>query len=244
MKTLEHFANQLREKDSDTLPHRALRLQKIDAYTIAFVPNIRAWDYAREAKHTYINGYFRSSIICSSIVVEQSFIHELIVASDNWEETYWEIVVKKMTFGKILKEVKNKNIEKLKPFIEDARWLKDVRNKVAAHPTYISDYFELKDPYQIIWANKNMFRDLRRLLQFVNLKRRKKLEMAKITVKDTGGKILGQSVSLKEFLNNPERVRVDVFIDWWTFESGLLGELALEAYERMSKVMNGLYYHK
>lgn len=234
----------LKERDYDSLPHRAVRLEKIDSYFIHFVPNIRAWDYAREAKHSYINGFFRSSIICSSIAVEQSFIHELIGASEDWEEKYWKIQVKKMTFGKLLKEVRREKVKKLMRFIRDAEWIKDVRNEIAAHPTYISDYFELKDRYQLIWANKIMFRDIRRLLHFLSPQKRMEMEKSKITAKSTEGKKIRESESLKDFLSNPKKTEVDTFFNWFMFEGGLLSELALEAYGRMAKIMNGLYYPK
>ena len=234
----------LKERDLDSLPHRALRLQKIESYKIHFVPNIRAFDYAREAKHSYINGFFRSSIICSSIVVEQSFMHELIGASEDWEETYWKIQVKKMTFGKLLEEVKKKKVKKLKPFIKDAERLKEVRNEVAAHPTYISDYFELEDRYQLIWANRTMFRDIRRLLRCLTPQKRKEIEKSKIIVKSSEGKKIRESKCLEDFLSNPKKTEVETFFNWWTFEHGLLGELALEAYGRMAKIVNGLYHRK
>lgn len=226
----------LKERDLDSLPHRALRLQKIESHEIYFVPNIRAFDYAREAKHSYINGFFRSSIICSSIVVEQSFIHELIGASEDWEETYWRIQVSEMTFGQLLEEARRKKVKKLKAFIKDADWLRKVRNEVAAHPTYISEYFELKDRYQLIWANRIMFRDIRRLLHFLSAQKRTEMEKSKITTKSPKGKIIRESECLEDFLSNPKKIEVDTFINWWAFESGLLGELALEVYGRMAKI--------
>lgn len=100
----------LKERDLDSLPNRALRLQRIESYRIAAVPNIRAWDYAREAKYCYISGFFSHSMICSSIAVEQSFIHELIASSEDWERTYWKIAASKMSFGRVLDQVKKKNV--------------------------------------------------------------------------------------------------------------------------------------
>ena len=49
---------------------------------------------------------------------------------------------------------------------------------------------------------------------------------------------------LEDFLSNPKKTEVEMFFNWWTFEYGLLGELALEAYVRMARIMNGLYYHE
>ncbi len=101
-KKLADFESQLREKDSDTLPQRALRLQKLDSLKISSVPTLRVFDYIREAKLSYINGCYRSCIICSSNAVEQSFMHKLISASEDWEKTYWEISIKGRGFKNII----------------------------------------------------------------------------------------------------------------------------------------------
>lgn len=249
MKTLEDFEKQLREKDLDTLPHRALRLQKLDSLKIPLVPTLRVFDYVREAKSSYINGCYRSCIICSSNAVEQSFAHKLIVTSKDWEKTYWEIRMKESSFGKIIDKIKreskkNRELKSLTRFLKDANWLRRVRNEIVAHPTYIPDYLELRREDELVLANRMMFRDIRHLLQFFTPQRRKKFEMEKLTAKTPKGKTVRESKPLKEFLNDPMKIDVAIYFNWWAFQTGLLIYLALEAYEKMSKIINGLYHYQ
>jgi hypothetical protein len=249
MNTLGNFKKQLREKDLDTLPHRALRAQDLDSLKVPLVPTFRVWDYAHEAKSSYINGCYRSCIICSSNAVEQSFVHILIVTSEDWEKVYWEFRMTKNTFGKIIDKVKheskkNKELESLAKFLGDADWLRRIRNEIVVHPTYIPEYLELKRDDELVIANRIMLRDIRHLLKFLSSQKRKQLEMEKLTAKTSEGKIIRESEPLKEFLENPTKIDVSNYLDWWAFQTGLLNYLALEAYERMSKVINGLYYHK
>ena len=249
MTTLENIKRQLRENDMDSLPHRVLRVQNLDSLKIPLVPTLRVWDYAHEASRSYINGCYRSCIICSSNAVEQSFVHKLIVTSEDWEKTYWEIRTKENTFGKIIDRIKreskkNRELKSLTRFLDDANWLRKVRNEIVAHPTYIPDYPELKREDELVLANRIMFRDIRHLLQFFNPQKRKQLEMQKLTAKTPEGKIVGESEPLEDFLRNPMKIDVADYFNWWGFQTGLLSDLALEAYERMSKVINGLYYHK
>lgn len=232
---------QLKERDLDTLSQRALRLQRLHPFKIPKVPTLRVWDYLREAKWSYVNGWYRSCIICSSNAVEQSFMHTLIVNSEDWERTYWEIEIKKMTFGAILKEVRKREIKTLTRFVKDADWLRRVRNEIVAHPTYIPDYYELESPEKIIWANRILYRDIGKLLKFFNPRKRKQLENTTLTARTPDGKIVGESKPLKEYLAQPTKIEVATTFDWWAFQTGLLSDLALEVYGRMSKIINGLY---
>lgn len=248
MTTLENIKRQLRENDMDSLPHRALRVQNLDSLKIPLVPTLRVWDYAHEASRSYINGCYRSCIICSSNAVEQSFVHKLIVTSEDWEKTYWEIRMKESTFGKIIDKVKreskkNRELKSLTKFLDDANWLRRVRNEIVAHPTYIPDYLELRRDDELVLANRIMLRDIRHLLQFFNPQKRKQLEMEKLTAKTPEGKKVGESEPLKEFLKTPMKINDANYFTWWAFQTGVLTHLALEAYERMSKVINGLYHH-
>ncbi len=86
-----------------------------------------------------------------------------------------------------------------------------------------------------------MFRDIRHLLQFFNPQKREQLEMEKLTAKTRDGKVVGESESIKEFLKNPMKIDVAMYINWWAFQNGVLSYLAFEAYERVNKVINGLY---
>lgn len=246
-KKLGDFENQLREKDLDTLPHRALRLQKLESLRILLVSTFRVFDYVHEAKLSYINGCYRSSIVCSSNAVEQSFMHMLIVTSEDWEKAYWETRILKMTFGDVIKKIrdrsrKNRELKSLTNFLKDADWLRRIRNEIGAHPTYIADYSELRSDDEFILANRIMFRDIRHLLEFFSPKKREQLEMEKLTAKTPDGKIVGESEPLKEFLKHPMKIDTANYINWWAFQTGLLDYLALEAYERMAKIINGILH--
>ena len=238
-KTLEYFEKQLRKEDFETLVNRGLRLRKLDSFKIAVLPTMRIYDYIEEAKTSYINRCFRSCIICSSIAVEQIFRHILTIASEDWEETYWRVEIGKMTFGDILREVKTRKIKALTKCIKDADWLRMVRNRIGAHPPYISDYFRLKKLDQLIWANKLMFRDIRKLLQSLEPQKRKEVEMEKITVKDSWGKEI-ESTPFKDFLKDPTKIKIANYFDWFLIQNMLLEELAFEAYKKMVKIVNGL----
>jgi len=241
-KELEKFARQLKEKDLDTLFSRASRLNKLEPVRFPSIPTIRAYDCAYEAKQSYINGCYRSSIICSSIATEQSLMHMLIATSEDWEETYWQIEIRRMTFGGILKELKRRKYEPLSKFIEDANWLRELRNRVAAHPTYVSAqaYFERSTRDQIIWENKVMFRDIRKLLNFLSPQKRKEfVETRKLTGVNSQGKVVEERY-FRDVLSDPTKIDPRTWLDWEGFQSSILGDLALEAYKRMAKIVNGL----
>lgn len=241
----EVFMRQLKEADMDTLPHRAKRKQELASLIIPQVPTLRVFDYFAEAEKSYVNGCYRSCIICSSNAVEQSLIHKLITSSEDWEKTYWEIRMEKNTFGKIIEKIerkskKNKKLKTLAGCLRDAKWLNRIRNEVAVHATYIPDYSELRQTDLVI-ANRIILRDIRHLLQFFNPQKRRQFEKEPLTAKDSQGKILGKSEPLGEFLKNPMKIDSANYFEWWGFQKGLLHQLALEAYERMAIVINGLY---
>jgi hypothetical protein len=70
---LDPFENQLKEKDSDTLSQRALRLKRLQSLRIPEVATFRVWDYTREAKQSYINGCYRSCIIHQTLLNKASY---------------------------------------------------------------------------------------------------------------------------------------------------------------------------
>jgi hypothetical protein len=245
-KELEKFARQLKEKYLDTLFSRASRLEKLDSINIPSVPTLRVLDYVDEAKRCYINRCYRSSIICSSIATEQSFIHMLIATSEDWKKKYWQIENRKMTFGTILAEmgeqIERRKLEPLTKFVKAAEWLKNVRNEVSAHPTYVdgSTYFERSTRDQIVWENKVMFRDIRKLLQFFSPQRRKeKIETTKLTGFNSEGKVV-ETRYFKDFLDDPTKIAPHTWSDWQSFQLSILEELAFKAYKRMAKIVNGL----
>ncbi len=65
--------------------------------------------------------------------------------------------------------------------------------------------------------------------------------MKTLTAKTLDGKTVRESEPLKTFLKQPTKIEVTNYFDWWGFQAGLLGDLALEVYGRMSKIINGIH---
>ena len=128
--------------------------------------------------------------------------------------------------------------------LSDTHWLRQVRNEIAAHPMYIGHDFYLKEPNYIVprtpdvilWSNKVMFRDLRKLLRFLDSEKRKKFEEEKISTRNPKGDILTE-ISLKDFLQSQE-FNVSNFILWGTIQETILEELAYEAYVKAVRIIN------
>lgn len=230
----------LRESDEHTLSQRALRLRKIESFRkIPQVATLRVFDHLSEAKSSFINACYRSCIICLSNAIEQTFIHELVNRSEDWERKYWEIEIKQMNFYDIIKEIKRE--KDLARFAKHADWLRKVRNIVVAHPSYVSHPDETDKPDKTIWQNKIMLRDLKQLLSFFPKTKRMRLENTKLTARRSDGTIIDESESLRDFINNPEVIEHYKLMDWWAFQKGLLYELALEAYEKASRILKEMY---
>lgn len=202
---------------------------------------MRVFDCVNEANESYINACFRSSIICSSNAVEQTLMHRVIFNSDDWERKYWEIVIKKWTFKDVLDEIRRSRNKTLTKFIKDADWLREVRNIIVAHPSYITDFEELKGRDQIIWANKMIIKELSRLLQFFNSEERKKFLQTPLTTKTRDGKTIRESETLEQFLSQPAKIEKAEIFNWWAFEKGLLSQFSLKAYKKMSKIINEIH---
>jgi len=243
---LENLEKKLKETDFETIVNRALRLQRLSPFKISSMSTLRIMDYCKEAEVSFINGCFRSCIICSAIAVEQALKHTLIFLSEDWEETYWEIEIRKLRFVDVIKKAQNAKIVTLNGLVEDAHWLRNVRNEVAVHSLYVSNYFELnelgqlelKETEQLFWANKVMFRDIKKLLRFLDSKKRKEMEEEKMTKKDSQGKIL-EEMRLKDFLKEP-KFEVGNFILWFGLQNQVVEEVAFEAYRKMVVIINNL----
>jgi hypothetical protein len=153
------------EKNETT--KREARRQRLNPCDISGFLIPRIADYYNEAENSFINGCFRSCIICSAITVELTLKHALIFRSEYWEETYWEIEVKKLGFRDIIRRLAKTG--GLGQTINHAHWLRKARNEITAHPSYVEIPFNVKagalenrDLDQYIWASKTMLRDIRK----------------------------------------------------------------------------------
>ena len=121
--------------------------------------------------------------------------------------------------------------------------MRQVRNEIAAHPMYIGHDFDIKDPNYIvpkapdivIWSNKVMLRDLRKLLAFLEPEKKKKFEEEKFSMR-RNGKVL-KEISLKDYLKTQD-FNTPTFLLWGTVQETILEELAYDAYVRAVKIIN------
>lgn len=225
--------------------NKEVRIKRIASFSLKEFSTIRVLDYYEESKSNYINGCFRSCIISSAIAIDQILKYLLISTSEDWEETFWEIEMKKLNFCKLIERIqKTKMVSK--EILDDAHWLRQARNEIAAHPMYIGHAFELKEPCYVIplkpdvgfWSNKVMLRDIRKLLCFIEPEQRKKFEEEKISSRNSSGELITE-ISLNDFFLRQE-FGFSNFIMWGTIQETILEELAFEAYIKAVKIINAV----
>jgi len=234
----------LKRTKAESEENKKARIERIASFQINDFSTFRVLDYYEEAKSNYINGCFRSCIICSAIAVDQALKYLLISISDDWEETYWEIETKKIIFAKIIERIQKTKLVS-NQVISDTHWLRQVRNEIAAHPMYIGCDFDIKEPNYIvprtpdiaIWSNKVMLRDFKKLLAFLEPEKRKKFEEEKFSAR-RNGKIL-KEISLKDYLKTQD-FNSPTFLLWGTVQEAILEELAYDAYVKAVKIINDI----
>jgi len=236
-------------KDEETEKiSRKSRLQRLSPFKISGFSTFRIADYCDEAKRSFVNGCFRSCIICSATAVELALKHTLIFLSEDWEQTYWEIEVGKLSFYKIIKRLREMN-RKLSGMLDDAIWLRRARNEIVAHPIYIGNPFTMKKPGHLefqepelqIWACKIMLRDISKLLQFVEREKRKEIEEKKFK-KTEQGRIL-EEFSVMDYIKQRKPVRYEPidFMYWRAIQNELIEEIGFQAYRKMVSTINTLF---
>ena len=247
----DDYEESLKKNDFETLMHRKIRLERIANLKTLRIPTSRISDYYEEAKTSFINGCFRSCIICSALAVEQVLKHTLIFQSEDWEETYWELEVKKIGFHKIIQRAE-KSSPKLKKVLKDADWLRRARNEVAAHPLYVANlfgvdrktgYLKMKETDEAIWASKIMFRDIRKLLRFLEPSKAREIKEKKWSARTTQGKIL-EEFPVKDFARadflKQRPIDFTTFMTWYATQSEIIEEVAFNAYRRMVEIINSI----
>jgi hypothetical protein len=226
-RSLEEAKETLGNLDNRTLDERAKNLVELGITTLSAIDrelSERMHDFVREAATTYINECYRSCIFCCAAAVEQAFKHEMILAKNPKERGHVQEILDKKTFGRIISEAEDVN--SLAPFIEDARWLKNRRNKIAIHPVYFTrgSLVHGKEVPEINeWRKETIKRDINAFLQFLE--------------KEEGE-------SLREALSNPITLK-DILE--WGFSPPLvdpLHALALRAHKKMKVILEGLYPEK
>jgi hypothetical protein len=220
-KSLLEAEKLIRDLDEKTIDNRAKRLVELEAITLSaieFELPIRMYNYIDEASKTYIERCYRSCIFCCSNAVEQAFKKELIFSENNINQRKSvQEEIEKMTFGKIIN--KGKKIDFLSCFINDAEWLKNLRNKVAVHPIYISHgNIGTETPEIAEWRKQSIKKDIETLLPFLDKENQKQMY---------------------DVLENQKAIE-DIFE--WGLSEDIIQILALKAWKKMKRVLEGIYY--
>jgi hypothetical protein len=132
-RTFEEARHIIKNLDKKTLDERSSRLKELGVTHYSSIERSTSQlmsDYNVEAAKNFVEGCFRSCIFCCAAAVDQTFRHEIIHESKNPEEKFDKLKLK--TFGQIISCAEN--IVRLQRFLEDARWLSRLRNKLAVHP--------------------------------------------------------------------------------------------------------------
>lgn len=206
-KSFQEVKELLEDLDSRTLNERAERLTELEPIVINMIERTsseRMDDFIDEASKGYTDGCFRSCIFCCTGAVEHALRHEIIRLSDNPKETRKNIERKR--FGEIIKMAES--YEQLRSFAEDTRYLRRLRNKIAAHPLYIE------------MEKETTIEDIRMLKSFF----------------DPGEE---EREELEKFLKTPEAL--DEAIEWRIYSERPLRKLALKAWTKMRKILEGIY---
>ena len=220
-KSLYEAEKLLRNLDEKTIHSRAKRLAELEPITLSaieFELPIRMHNYIDEAIKTYIEKCYRSCIFCCSNAVEQAFKKELIFSENNmYRRKSVQEKIEKMTFGKIINECTNFDL--FSDFINDAEWLKNLRNKVAVHPIYIS-YVSIgtETPEIDEWRKQSIKKDIGTLLPFLDEESQKQM---------------------RDVLENQKAIE-DIFE--WGLSEELIQILALKAHKKMKRILEGIYY--
>jgi len=212
-------------------------------YAIGHGFSFRTVNYCVEAKNSFINGCFRSCIVSSATAVDQAFRTALYL-SKNTEREYWRI--KNMEFGAVIAQATK--CPSLGKFKADADWLREVRNHFAAHPSYICDYFQLKELKQVSLANRIMVKEMKTLLRFLPRSFVEKHDIPGVGLtRLPSGEIVAMDVTLFRDLAqrfSPERETIlshGNYLTWAELEHRALEEMAFMAYTKMIPIMNCLY---
>ena len=220
-KSLLEAEKLIRDLDEKTIDNRAKRLAELEPImlsAIEFELPIRMHNYIEEAIKTYIEKCYRSCIFCCSNAVEQAFKKELIFSENNINQRKSvQKEIEKMGFGKII--IRGKKIDFLSDFINDALWLKNLRNKVAVHPIYISHgNIGTETPEIAEWRKQSIKKDIEILLPFLDKENQKQM---------------------RDVLENQKAIE-DIFE--WGLSEDIIQILALKAYKKMKRVIEGIYY--
>lgn len=217
-RSVEETRRILADLDRRTLEERAQRLAELE--TIVYngmdrTISAQMENFIDESVKNYENDCFRSSIFCSAGAVEYAYRHELVRLSEKPSQTLEEIRDK--NFLKIIGMAEKYN--HLRPFADDAHYIRKLRNEISAHPIYLA-YANREKPEEVLLEKETTKEDVRGLIKF--------LDQEDPEISD-----------LKEILEKPESL--EDAIDWRSYSRRALNRLALKAWMKMRKIITGIY---
>jgi len=227
-RSFEDAIHTIRKLDKKTENERASRLQERGVVFWSAVErptSQRMSDYSTEAAMNYVNGCYRSCIFCCSAAVDQIFRHEIILGSNNPEETMDQIRGK--SFGKILSLAEK--VERLQCFLGDARRLNKLRNKIAVHPLC---FWPFEDNETMI--NEIIIQDLKNIIAVADDEDATMIEQSFIFRVD------GRKLVLADVLRDPKTLEASDLL-MWRIDNDILKPLALKASQIMAGIIEGLY---
>jgi len=231
----------LRDVDAKTFEERAARRKDLPVVETSLIDHpwpYRTRELLREAQNDYEKGCYRSCIFSCAAVVEQAFRHQIL----EWTESVEGMKAKyekmeRYDFGDVINEAKK--IEGLRRHLKDADWLRQVRNKIAVHPSYVV----LSDDsakWTAEFSHFTLRRDLRRILslQFLSTDIKDRIRSIELGYKHEkkGAK---RPITVDEFLRTkqPDKIRF-----WeYTVSERVLRDLALEGCRKMTAIIENLF---
>jgi len=227
-RTLEDARLTIKNLDEKTIDDRAIRLKELGVTQYSSINRSispRMSDYSVEATKSFVEGCFRSCIFCCAAAVDQTFRYELIHESDTPIKERKKL--KGKPFGTTLKRAKNK--QRLQPFLEDACWLNRLRNTVAVHPLCFWPFLGEEK-----MENKIILEDLKKIIAVADAEDSEQIKQLFITRED------GSKVVLADVLLDPTIPGASDLL-MWRLDNDILRPLALKAYQRMARIIEGLY---
>ncbi len=234
MRSLEECKEILRDLDARTLERRAERLRELenietDARRFS---SEREWSYLTEATDVYINGHYRSAIFCCAFAVDQIFRYEYLKTAEGKYDD-----LENLTFGQLIGECERQKVASLCPYIEKAKLLNYLRNKVATHPLFIDVPIDSDLTRQM--RRELICKDIAILLALVgrlDLSRRLKIESS--VLRDEAK---GMSYVFGEVISHPPDLPSTIDGFWGLIEQEVLKFLAKQARNIVKTISEGLY---
>jgi hypothetical protein len=238
-RNLDECKRILEQIDRDTIDRRAERCHELEVAILSAqkFSSQREWDYAREASASYINGNYRSAILCCACSVDQVFRYEYLRVPGNKYKDLWQSN-RQLTFGQLIRKCKERKVTRLTPFLEKAELLNRIRNDVAAHPVF-TDVPCASDTEREL-QDELMRRDITALLNLVgelDSERKRDIEDTELINNVEGWQCtFGKAICQESGLPT-----ASLMLFWALIQEDILRFLANRAWHIKREILEGLY---